>query len=75
MVYVRDKTMWQYKVITRDLAQGPNEEELNALGKDGSELAAVLPHVGVAHFYFKRVKDLGISTIADDKEALSGTIL
>ena len=57
MVYVRDKTVWQYKVLSRDLAQGPNEEELNTLGKDGWELAAVVPHVGVAHFYFKRMKE------------------
>jgi hypothetical protein len=57
MVYVRDETVWQYKVLSRDLAQGPNEDELNTLGKDGWELAAVLPHVGVAHFYFKRMKD------------------
>ena len=57
MVYVRDKTVWQYKVLSRDLAQGSNEEELNTLGKDGWELAAVVPHVGVAHFYFKRMKE------------------
>jgi hypothetical protein len=57
MVYIRDKTVWQYKVLTRDLVQGPGEDELNTLGKEGWELAAVLPHVGVAHFYFKRRKD------------------
>jgi hypothetical protein len=57
IVYLRDKTVWQYKVLTCDLAQGPNEDELNTLGKDGWELAAVLPHGGVAHFYFKRMKD------------------
>ena len=57
MVYVKDKIVWQYKVLTRDLAQVPNEDELNTLGKDGWELAAVVPHVAVAHFYFKKVKD------------------
>ena len=54
MVYVHDKTVWQYKVLTRDLV--PSEEELNALGKEGWELAAVLTHHGAVHFYFKRIK-------------------
>jgi hypothetical protein len=35
----------------------PSEEELNALGKEGWELTAVLTQGGVAHFYFKRIKD------------------
>jgi hypothetical protein len=55
MVYVRDKTVWQYKVLTRDLV--PGEEELNALGKEGWELSGVLTHHGAVHFYFKRLKD------------------
>jgi hypothetical protein len=54
MVYVHDKTVWQYKVLTRDLV--PGEEELNTLGKEGWELAAVLTHHGAVHFYFKRMK-------------------
>jgi hypothetical protein len=33
------------------------EEELNALGKEGWELAAVLTHHSEVHFYFKRMKD------------------
>jgi hypothetical protein len=33
MVYVRDKTVWQYKVLTRDLVQGPNEEEFEHAGQ------------------------------------------
>jgi len=57
MVYVKDKTMWQYKVLTRDAAQSLSEEELNTLGNEGWELAAVLPHGGAAHFVFKRTKD------------------
>jgi len=57
MVYVREKSVWQYKILIRGVAQGPNEDELNALGKDGWELAAVLLQGSVAHFYFKRMKD------------------
>ncbi len=56
MVYVHDKAVWQYKVISRDLPQALNEEELNALGKEGWELTAVLSEGGARHFYFKRMK-------------------
>jgi hypothetical protein len=55
MIYVRDKTVWQYKLVSRDRS-GLNEDELNDLGKDGWELAAVLSHGDAAHFYFKRMK-------------------
>jgi hypothetical protein len=55
MVYVRDKIIWQYKVISPDGT--PSEEELNSLGKGGWELTAVLSQGSVVHFYFKRMKD------------------
>ena len=37
MVYVTEKTIWEYKQIVRSLAKDniPTEEELNRLGKDG----------------------------------------
>jgi hypothetical protein len=57
MVYVRDKSVWQYKLLSRALPEAPSEDELNTLGKDGWELAAVLTSGGVAYFYFKRIKD------------------
>lgn len=40
IVYVSEKTIWQYKQITRKLSESnmPNEDELNQLGKDGWEL-------------------------------------
>ena len=59
MVYVKDKTVWEYKLLSRNLSkeEAPNEEELNRLGKDGWELAAALTNGGVAQFYFKRMKD------------------
>jgi hypothetical protein len=47
----------QYKVLIRDAAQALSEDKLNALGKDGWEFAAMLPHVGAADFYFQRMKD------------------
>jgi len=57
MVYARDRTVWQYKVVTRDVPLSLSEEELNTLGKEGWELTAVLTHGRVTSFYFKRMKD------------------
>ena len=58
IVYVTEKTVWQYKQITRNLSKEnpPNEEELNQLGKDGWELVGILNNSGFAYLYFKRVK-------------------
>jgi hypothetical protein len=59
MVYVREKTVWQYKLLTRNLSkeEAPNEGELNALGKDGWELTGMFMDSPFVHFYFKRLKD------------------
>jgi hypothetical protein len=57
MVYVRDRTVWQYKVLPQDVPLSPSEAELNTLGKEGWELTAVLSQGGVTCFYFKRMKD------------------
>jgi hypothetical protein len=39
MVYVKDKTLWEFKLLTRNLSKekAPSEEELNTLGKEGWE--------------------------------------
>lgn len=44
MVYVKDKPVWQYKELVRNLMREkvPSEDELNALGADGWELAMVV---------------------------------
>jgi len=55
MVYVHDRTEWQYKVLIP--AEPLSEEQLNALGKEGWELAAVLTKGRATYFYFKRMKD------------------
>jgi hypothetical protein len=59
IVYVKDKTVWEYKVLTRDLSkeEAPSEEELNRVGKKGWELAGVFSDSPFVHFYFKRMKD------------------
>jgi Domain of unknown function (DUF4177) len=59
MVYVRDKGVWQYKLITRNVAkeETPSEEELNRFGKDGWELVSIVSDKSLVHFYFKRMKD------------------
>lgn len=57
MVYVREEPVWEYKYLRRNLAQEelPTENELNALGADGWELAGVVTLATEAHFCFKRL--------------------
>jgi hypothetical protein len=59
MVYAKDLTVWEYKVLNRNLSkdEAPSEEELNKLGKEGWELAGVFSDSPFVHFYFKRIKD------------------
>ena len=59
MVYVKDKTVWEYKLLSRNLAkvEAPSEQELNKLGKEGWELAGMYTDSPFVHFYFKRLKD------------------
>ena len=59
IVYVKDKTVWEYKLLTRNLSkeEAPSEGELNKLGKEAWELAGVLTDSPFVHFYFKRLKD------------------
>ena len=59
MVYVTDKTVWEYKLLSRNLAkeEAPNEEELNKLGKERWELAGLFSDSPFVNFYFKRLKD------------------
>jgi hypothetical protein len=59
IVYVKEKTIWQYKRVTRNLSkeEAPGEEELNKLGKEGWELAAILTDSPIIYFYFKRLKE------------------
>ena len=55
MVYVREKLRWEYQRLDR--VEAPTAEELNALGAEGWELAAVLRMDSRAYFYFKRSAD------------------
>ena len=59
MVYVKGKTVWQYKLLTRNLVKEevPTELELNALGKEGWELSGIVTDHPIVRFYFKRLKD------------------
>jgi len=58
-VYVKEKTVWEYKMLSRNLSkqEAPSEEELNRCGKEGWELAGVFTDSPFVHFYFKRLKD------------------
>jgi hypothetical protein len=47
---------WEYKEVVRNVETDelPSEAELNALGADQWELAAVVRSGQLVHFYFKR---------------------
>jgi len=58
MVYVTEKTIWEYKQVTRELSEGaPTEEQLNPFGKEGWELVSILNNSERYYLYFKRMKD------------------
>ncbi|HEU4564094.1 MAG TPA: hypothetical protein VFS05_05585 [Gemmatimonadaceae bacterium] len=57
MVYVSPE--WEYRRLDRSLGAEapPTEEELNALGAEGWELAAVVTAGERAWFYLKRLRE------------------
>lgn len=56
IIYVDAKTVWEHKRLVRNLAKedAPTEEELNAIGADGWELAGIFSDSPFVYFYFKR---------------------
>jgi hypothetical protein len=56
MVYVYERQAWEYDVVVKNEEELPSEEELNALGSTGWELAGVVAVQRQVHFYFKRVR-------------------
>jgi hypothetical protein len=58
MVYVTEKTVWEYKQVIRNLSESkiPSEDELNGLGKEGWELVTAFVNANNLCMYFKRVK-------------------
>jgi hypothetical protein len=59
IVYVHEKTVWEYKLIHRNPHEQdlPSEQELNRLGKDGWELVSVVSRECFLQLYFKRIKN------------------
>jgi hypothetical protein len=57
IVYVDENPVWEYKQLVRNLAKekAPSEDELNALGADGWELAGIFTDSPFVYFYFKRL--------------------
>ncbi|HEX3159275.1 MAG TPA: hypothetical protein VHQ45_12205 [Gemmatimonadaceae bacterium] len=57
LVYVAP--VWEYRKLTRPLGAEtlPTEAELDALGAEGWELAAVVPEGARVHFYLKRLRE------------------
>src|SRR4051794_28026580 len=56
MIYINEKTTWEYKQITRSLSKEGvlSEDDLNVLGSEGWELTGVVSYAKKATFYFKR---------------------
>lgn len=56
MVYVYDDLTWEYKFIPRNASHEwrISDQELNALGAEGWELAGIASVPNGVHFYFKR---------------------
>jgi hypothetical protein len=59
IVYVDENPVWEYKQLVRNLAKekAPSEDELNALGADGWELAGIFTDSPFVYFYFKRLAE------------------
>ena len=56
MIYLAQKSTWQYKHIACHLTEAEllTDEALTQLGVEGWELTGLLPLAPVVHFYFKR---------------------
>lgn len=57
-VYVREDPAWEYRLLMRNLAKqdAPSEDELNALGADGWEMAGLFSDSPFLYLYFKRLR-------------------
>lgn len=59
MIYVAERTRWEYRVLRRPLGQDDelSEQELNALGAAGWELTGVVSQPESVRYFFKRPGD------------------
>jgi hypothetical protein len=57
MIYVYEATTWEYRVVIRNIEKEVlfSEKDLNALGRDGWELAGTATLPQQVQFYFKRL--------------------
>ena len=55
-IYVYEKQTWEYKVVSWSATEdaSASADELNALGKDGWEMVAIVPLADRLQFYLKR---------------------
>lgn len=59
MIYVAERTRWEYRVLGRPVGQDEqlSEHELNALGAAGWELTGVVSQPEAVRYIFKRPSD------------------
>jgi len=57
-VYVYEKQAWEYRVVTKNVADDATvrEDALNAVGSEGWELVGVVPLPSKVQFVFKRMR-------------------
>jgi hypothetical protein len=57
-VYVYEKQVWEYKVVTASVVDEPlpTEDDLNAFGTEGWELVGVVALPTKVQYYFKRAR-------------------
>jgi hypothetical protein len=55
-VYVTERPAWEYKHVARKLDREAvlDEDEMNALGAEGWELAGLFADAASVHYYFRR---------------------
>jgi hypothetical protein len=57
MVYVYERQQWEYKVVVKNIKEPMlSEDDLNALGLAGWELAGTATLAEQVQFFFKRVR-------------------
>lgn len=56
-VNTQKRSVWEYKCVSRNLQNEPNEDAFNALGADGWELAGIFTSGRTVYFIFKHLQE------------------
>lgn len=56
-VNIQKQSVWEYKCVSRNLENEPDEDAFNTLGGDGWELTGTFTSGRIVHFIFKRLQE------------------